>query len=105
MTFVSVLPIVIIAIILILYFLMTVLGRRKGYRGIGGKTIVRCNKGHLFTTIWVPGASFKSVRLGFKRFQYCPVGRHWTIVAPIKESELTNEEKSLAAKNLDTRIP
>ena len=29
--------------------------------------VVRCSQGHLFTTIWIAGASLKSVRLGFKR--------------------------------------
>jgi hypothetical protein len=36
--------------------------------------IVRCSKGHLFTTIWVPLASFKAVRLGSRRYQRCPGG-------------------------------
>jgi hypothetical protein len=35
---------------------------------------VRCSAGHRFTAIWVPLASLKAVRLGWKRYQYCPVG-------------------------------
>ena len=31
----------------------------------------QCSAGHLFTTIWVPMASIKSVRLGWERWQYC----------------------------------
>lgn len=38
---------------------------------------VRCSAGHVFTTIWMPLGSLKAVRLGWKRWQYCPVGRHW----------------------------
>lgn len=37
---------------------------------------VRCSAGHLFTTIWMPIASIKAVRLGGERWQYCPVGHH-----------------------------
>jgi hypothetical protein len=51
-----------------------------------GDTIARCSKGHLFTTIWVPGASLKSIRLGMSRFQHCPVGHHWALVTPVKDS-------------------
>jgi hypothetical protein len=36
----------------------------RGYP-IGGKLIVRCRQGHLFTTIWIPGASLKAIRLGW----------------------------------------
>jgi hypothetical protein len=35
----------------------------RGYP-IGGKLIVRCRQGHLFTTFWLPGVSFTSLRLG-----------------------------------------
>lgn len=43
---------------------------------------VRCRAGHLFTTIWIPLASLKAARLGGQHFQRCPVGHHWTTVAP-----------------------
>jgi hypothetical protein len=82
----------------------TVAMRLRGYR-IGGNVVVRCRKGHLFTTIWIPGASLKSLRLGLRRFQHCPVGRHWSIVTPVKGSELSQEEKRMARENKDIRIP
>ncbi|HWF50258.1 MAG TPA: hypothetical protein VG294_06380 [Solirubrobacteraceae bacterium] len=82
----------------------TVVMRRLGYR-LGPDTVVRCRQGHLFTTIWIPGASVKSLRLGWWRFQWCPVGRHWTLVIPVKESELTDDERRLAAEHKDIRIP
>ncbi len=90
--------------IVVLLVATTVIGRRKGY-GFGGRTYARCRKGHLFSTLWVPGASFKAVRLGWARFQYCPVGKHWTIVVPIKESDLTPEQREEADKNRDASIP
>jgi hypothetical protein len=76
----------------------------RGYP-IGGNLVVRCRKGHLFTTIWIPGASLKSVRFGWWRLQRCPVGKHWSIVTPVKESELTEAEKRTASQHKDLRLP
>ena len=78
--------------------------RARGY-GLGGNVVVRCRRGHLFTTIWIPGASFKSVRLGWWRLQRCPVGRHWTIVTPVDRAELPEAERQLAAERKDVQIP
>lgn len=78
--------------------------RRRGYE-LGPNTIVRCKQGHLFTTIWIPGASVKAVRLGFSRFQRCPVGKHWTRVTPVKVAELTDEDRAIAARTRDVRVP
>lgn len=82
----------------------TAVMRALGYR-IGLAAVVRCRQGHLFTTIWIPGASLKSLRLGWWRFQRCPVGRHWTLVTPVKEADLTEEERRVAAEHKDIRIP
>lgn len=78
--------------------------RRRGY-SVGGSTIVRCSAGHLFTTIWVPLASFKAIRLGRTRFQRCPVGQHWALVTPLRGEELTDVERQLAAQFHDGPIP
>jgi hypothetical protein len=91
-------------IIVTAVLLETVALRLRGYR-MGGNVVVRCRNGHLFTTIWVPLASLKSVRLGWWRFQYCPVGKHWSLVTPVKESDLTEEEKRMASESKDIRIP
>lgn len=40
----------------------------------------------------IPSVSFKGVRLGLTRFQWCPVGKHFSIVRPVNESELTDEQ-------------
>ena len=77
---------------------------RHGY-GIGGNVVVRCRKGHLFTTIWLLGASVKSLRLGSRRFQHCPVGHHWSMVKLVRESELSAKERRKAAEHKDIRIP
>ena len=76
----------------------------RGYP-LGGKLVVRCREGHLFTTIWIPGASFKSLRFGWWRFQRCPVGKHWSIVTPVKESELTEDERRTANEHKDATVP
>jgi hypothetical protein len=72
---------------------------------LGGSLIVRCRQGHLFTTIWIPAASVKSLRLGWWRLQYCPIGRHWTIVTPVREADLTDEERRVAREHHDIRVP
>ena len=72
---------------------------------IGGNVIVRCRDGHLFTTIWIPGGSLKALRLGRWRYQRCPVGNHWSLVTPVRESELTEEERELAHGRKDIRVP
>ena len=81
-----------------------VVARRRGFL-LGANTVVRCRSGHLFTTLWIPGASLKAVRLGWWRFQRCPVGVHWSLVTPAKASDLTEEERELASQHRDVRIP
>lgn len=77
--------------------------RLLGYQ-FGRNTTVRCREGHLFTTTWIPGASLKAIRLGWWRLQRCPVGAHWTLVHPVKEGELSDEERAAAGRR-DTRVP
>ncbi len=77
---------------------------RNGY-GIGGNVVVQCSKGHRFTTIWLPGASVKSLRLGPRRFQYCPVGHHWSLVRLVRESDLSKKQLRGARERKDVRIP
>ena len=72
---------------------------------LGGRVAVRCRDGHLFTTIWIPGASVKSMRLGWWRYQRCPVGHHWSIVRPVRESKLTEGERVEAAEHRDLQVP
>jgi hypothetical protein len=76
----------------------------RGYP-IGGRLVVRCRRGHLFRTLWIPGASLKAIRLAWWRFQRCPVGPHWSIVTPVKESDLTTRERRIANSRTDTWIP
>lgn len=97
----AVAPLVLLAVIVIGG---TVMGRRLGYN-MGGEVVVRCLDGHLFTTIWVPGASLKAIRLGWVRLQRCPVGDHFTIVVPVRDSDLTPQEKWVAAQHRDVAIP
>lgn len=93
-----------LAAIIVFNVLGTLYARSRGY-AVGGNTIVRCRKGHLFTTIWIPGVSVKSIRLGWWRIQRCPVGRHWTIVVPVKTADLSEEERTTAHDTKDVRIP
>lgn len=83
---------------------LLMVGHRRGHLG-GANTVVRCRAGHLFTTLWIPGASLKAVRLGWWRFQRCPVGKHWALVTPVNPSDLTEEERQLATQARDIRLP
>src|ERR1700758_3397373 len=75
---------------------------RRGY-GVGGHVVVRCRRGHLFTTLWLPGVSVKSLRLGWWRLERCPVGRHWSLVTPVRRSDLTDDERRAADEARDIR--
>jgi len=101
---VSLLALAPLALVIVLLVGGTLVVRRMGYK-VGGNVVVRCLRGHLFTTIWVPGASFKSVRLGWWRLQRCPVGEHWTLVAPVRDADLTDEQRCVAEQHRDVRIP
>ena len=66
---------------------------------------VRCSAGHLFTTIWIPLGSLKAVRLGGRRFQRCPVGRHWAMVTPLDPAVADAAELEAAKAVHDIRMP
>ena len=66
---------------------------------------VRCAAGHVFTTIWMPFASLKAIRLGRRRFQHCPVGHHWSMVVPLDRMSTGGAELRAAAALHDVRIP
>jgi hypothetical protein len=82
----------------------TLIARRLGYN-LGVNTVVRCRKGHMFSTIWIPGIKLKSVDLVVARVQYCPVGQHWSLVVPVREKDLTEAELESAREHHDIRIP
>jgi hypothetical protein len=67
--------------------------------------VVRCRQGGLFQTLWVPYISFKSIRWGNQRFQYCPVhgGPDW--VTPVDPATLTSTELMAATQYPPGRVP
>lgn len=91
-------------VILVILVVGTLVARRLDYK-LGGNVVVRCRQDHLYTTIWIPGVSVKALRLGWARFQHCPVGKHWSLVVPVKDVALTDEERQTAAQYHDVRIP
>ena len=78
--------------------------RRRGY-GVAGDVVVRCRRGHLFTTLWVPGLSLTSLRFVSWRFQHCPVGGHWSLVTPAPVVDLTPDERAAARAVHDLALP
>jgi hypothetical protein len=82
----------------------TLIARRLGYN-LGVNTIVRCRQGHLFSTVWIPGVKLKELDLVVARVQRCPVGQHWSLVVPVRNTDLTEEERQFALAHHDIRIP
>jgi hypothetical protein len=94
----------ILAGVIVAYVAGTIIAIRQGY-SFGKNTVVRCRQGHLFTTVWIPGASVKSLRFGFWRLQWCPVGRHVDLVHPVKDADLTDTEREFALSHHDAPVP
>ena len=88
---------VVVAVVLVVVLVtvgLNVWARRAGY-AIPGRSPVRCSKGHLFLTTWVMGGSLTKVRLSpLTRWGRCPVGHHWATMHPVKDEELTSEERT-----------
>ena len=82
---------VIVAVVL----LKVVAAKMRGRPAFGGEIVVRCSQGHLFRTNWSSLGSLTSIRLGSARFQHCPVGDHWSLVRPVKDSDLTDEDRRM----------
>jgi hypothetical protein len=82
----------------------TLIARRLGYN-LGTNTLVRCRKGHVFTTIWIPGVKLKEIDLVIARIQRCPIGHHWSLVVPVREQDLSNTELEFAREHHDVPIP
>jgi hypothetical protein len=82
----------------------TVVAGLLGYK-LAGNVVVRCRQGHVFTTLWIPGVKFKALDLVVARIQYCPVGKHWSLVVPVREGELTDGERQFAQQHHDLPIP
>ena len=93
-------PLIVIGVIVA----ATLVARRLGYN-LGGNVVVRCRKGHLYTTLWIPGVKLKGLDLGVARVQRCPVGNHWSLVTPVRDSDLTDEERRFARAHHDGWIP
>jgi hypothetical protein len=70
----------------------TLAARAAGYK-LGFNTPVRCREGHLFRTIWLPGVNLKALDLVVARVQRCPVGRHWSLVTPVRDSDLSRHDR------------
>jgi hypothetical protein len=68
-------------------------------------TIMRCSRGGLFETIWIPMVSLKAIRLGRRRLQRCPVHHRWELVSRVDPATLTDNERAEAARYPAVRLP
>ena len=78
--------------------------KKRGY-AFGRDVVVQCSGGHYYTTIWIPGVSFKAIRWGTIRYQHCPVGKHWAATRLVNPQDVSEEIKVSAAKFHDVQIP
>jgi hypothetical protein len=92
-------------IIAVVIIAKVVLSFSRGRRAIAGDVIVRCGKGHVFRTSWSPLGSLTSIRLGSARFQHCPVGDHWSLVRPVNDADLTDDDRRMLVHNDRKRLP
>ena len=70
-----------------------------------GKNVpVSCKSEHLYQTIWIPGISLKAFRWGRVRYQYCPIGKHWSWTHQLDRKARTPEALLDASKVHDLRI-
>ena len=100
----SVLPFIIIVIAALVAFAAgAVIARRRGYTR-PGEVVARCRRGHLFTTEWTARASRHRIDLGWARIQRCPVGDHLTLIVPVKDSDLSPEQKRQAREHRDGAV-
>jgi hypothetical protein len=88
---------IVVAVLLVMAIVavgLNVWARRAGY-AIPGRSPVRCSNGHLFEGTWVMGGSLTKVRLGpLTRWGRCRVGHHWARMRPVKDADLTDEERT-----------
>jgi hypothetical protein len=82
----------------------TVAARLLGYK-LGRNVVVRCRQGHVYSTIWIPGVKLKGLDLVVARVQHCPVGKHWSLVVPVREADLTEGERQFARAHHDLPVP
>jgi|SRR4051812_43847910 len=89
----------------VVFILLEALGLWLRSGRVAGRVVVRCRSGHLYTTMWVPGMSLKSARLGWWRLQFCPVGKHVSLVSPVKASDLSALQRRVARRRNDLPLP
>jgi membrane protein YdbS with pleckstrin-like domain len=94
-----------VVVLALIVLIVVVVASARSAAEHGTERMMRCRAGHLFTSTVIPSASIKAVRLGTMRFQRCPVGRHWTLVSPVDESTLTDQERAAAREHHDLRVP
>jgi hypothetical protein len=47
----------------------------------------------------------KALDLGVARLQRCPVGEHWSLVVPVRETDLSDQDREFARAHRDVRLP
>jgi hypothetical protein len=62
--------------------------------------VIRCSEGHLYTAVWIPFISLRSVRLGWnRRLDHCPVNGKWRMASVVSPDELTESQLAEAREH------
>jgi hypothetical protein len=69
------------------------------------RKIVRCSQGHVYSSIWIPWASLKAVRLGRRRLQWGPVGGHFAMTQRVDPETLAADDRAAAESVRDAPLP
>ena len=80
--------------------------RRPGWVAwTGPVSVVRCSRGAVFQSTWVPLLSVTAIRLGPLRIQWCPVHQRVELVRRIDPRTMTPAERAQAARYPARPIP
>jgi hypothetical protein len=80
------------------------IARRLGHK-IGRNCTLRYHQRHAFATLWFPGGKIRTNDDGAPRFGRCPLGDHSTLVIPVRDRNLTIEQRLQTAGHHDVRLP
>ena len=66
--------------------------------------VVECAQGHRYRSVWLPGGSLKALRWFNRRYQRCPVGRHWSWTRRVDADRLSPDALRAANAVHDLRV-
>ena len=94
---------IVVAVVWVVLVLVRFVIAKRRAAPRGHPPIVRCSKGHVFTTVWIPGGSFKAVRW-LDPIPALPGRQAWNIGQTHQRRRLSDEERQ-SARSTATQFP